>query len=360
MDYVRDLVLRHFNTSSGEYEVVFTSGCTGALRLLGESFPWSGGDCKPRAATNQVGSLSGSGGKSSLQVADQQGRRLSEHSVADSRGEVVYTRNPEAVGDGGRGRLADDGCECSSDGRCVLDCDCSSVFCYLEDNHTSVVGMREVAARYGARIVCTTEHEVVLTDDQLRDARGNYPATRIHGKDTAIEETQQLLANSSINGVGEYSTDSHTETPPTSHSPSPSPQDKPEVHHLFAYPAQSNFSGRKYPLSWIEDITAGRVHIATAGSRLRPEGSWKVLLDAAAFVSTNPLDLSRHPAHFVAISFYKMFGFPTGLGALLVRSDCASLLHKSYYGGGTVAATISRERFHLPRTELHSRLAPKI
>lgn len=47
---------------------------------------------------------------------------------------------------------------------------------------------------------------------------------------------------------------------------------------------------------------------------------WKVLLDAAAFVPTQPLDLSVYPADFVSISFYKMLGFPTGLGALLVRT----------------------------------------
>ena len=46
---------------------------------------------------------------------------------------------------------------------------------------------------------------------------------------------------------------------------------------------------------------------------------WKVLLDAAAFAPTQPLDLSQFPADFVAVSFYKMFGYPTGLGALLVR-----------------------------------------
>jgi len=39
-----------------------------------------------------------------------------------------------------------------------------------------------------------------------------------------------------------------------------------------------------------------------------------VLLDAAAFVPTNPLDLSVVQPDFVVISFYKMFGYPTGVG----------------------------------------------
>jgi molybdenum cofactor sulfurtransferase len=73
-------------------------------------------------------------------------------------------------------------------------------------------------------------------------------------------------------------------------------------------------------------------------------------------VSTNPLDLSEFPADFVTISFYKIFGFPTGLGALLVRRDSCRLLHKRYFGGGTVFGTVSRSGLHVPRLELHERL----
>ena len=61
---------------------------------------------------------------------------------------------------------------------------------------------------------------------------------------------------------------------------------------------------------------------------------WKVLVDAAAYVPTQPLDLSEVPADFVVMSFYKMFGYPTGLGALLVRVEAAELLQKVFEGGG--------------------------
>ena len=67
-------------------------------------------------------------------------------------------------------------------------------------------------------------------------------------------------------------------------------------HNLFAYPAQSNFSGVQHPLAWIPKAQA--------------EG-WDVLLDAAAFVPTNRLDLGEWHPDFVALSFYKMFGYPT-------------------------------------------------
>ena len=38
---VRDLVLQFFNADPAEYQVVFTRSATGALKLVGETFPWS-------------------------------------------------------------------------------------------------------------------------------------------------------------------------------------------------------------------------------------------------------------------------------------------------------------------------------
>ena len=42
------------------------------------------------------------------------------------------------------------------------------------------------------------------------------------------------------------------------------------------------------------------------------------------------------PADFVAISFYKMFGYPSGVGALLVRRQALAALERGYFAGGTV------------------------
>ena len=72
-------------------------------------------------------------------------------------------------------------------------------------------------------------------------------------------------------------------------------QARPDGHHLFAYPAQSNFSGVQHPLKWI----------AMAQAR-----GWDVVLDAAAFVATNRLDLGLWHPDFVPLSFYKMFRLP--------------------------------------------------
>ncbi|MBZ5662164.1 MAG: aminotransferase class V-fold PLP-dependent enzyme [Acidobacteriia bacterium] len=95
----------------------------------------------------------------------------------------------------------------------------------------------------------------------------------------------------------------------------------PSLPNLFAFPAQSNFSGVKHPL----DLVA----------KARTNG-WSVLLDAAAFVPTNRLDLQAVQPDFVTISFYKMFGYPTGIGALLVRKTSFKALKRPWFAGGTV------------------------
>lgn len=43
----------------------------------------------------------------------------------------------------------------------------------------------------------------------------------------------------------------------------------------------------------------------------------------------------------------KMFGYPTGLGALIVRSDAVDMLHKVFWGGGTVSLSTSVDDFHV-------------
>lgn len=91
--------------------------------------------------------------------------------------------------------------------------------------------------------------------------------------------------------------------------------------NLFAYPAQSNVSGVQHPLEWIA---------------LAQERGWDVLVDCAAFVPTNRLDLSRWHPDFVPLSFYKMFGYPTGVGCLLARKQALLKLHRPWYAGGTI------------------------
>ncbi len=102
---------------------------------------------------------------------------------------------------------------------------------------------------------------------------------------------------------------------------------------LFAYPAQSNFSGVQHPLEWI----------ALAQSR-----GFEVLLDAAAFVPTNRLDLRRVTPDFVSLSFYKMFGYPTGIGCLIGRREALARLRRPWFAGGTITvASVQGDRHYL-------------
>jgi len=72
-----------------------------------------------------------------------------------------------------------------------------------------------------------------------------------------------------------------------------------------------------------------------------------VLLDAAAFVPSNRLDLGAVQPSFVTISFYKMFGYPTGVGCLLVRKDAWQRLHRPWFAGGTVNFATVQGRHHI-------------
>lgn len=105
----------------------------------------------------------------------------------------------------------------------------------------------------------------------------------------------------------------------------------PTYPHLFAFPAQSNFSGVKHPLAYVE---------------LAHSKGWDVLLDVAAFVPTNRLDLKAVQPDFVTMSFYKMFGYPTGVGALLIHKRAFGKLHRPWFAGGTVNFASVQGRGH--------------
>jgi selenocysteine lyase/cysteine desulfurase len=143
------------------------------------------------------------------------------------------------------------------------------------DNHNSVIGLREYAARAGAPVTY-----VPVRDTELR-----------------ISDPDFLAALSP--GSGAYP-------------------------GLVAYPAQSNFSGVRHPLAWVPAAQSA---------------GYDVLLDAAAYAPTRRLDLSAVRPEFVTLSFYKMFGFPTGVGCLLARRDALARLRRPWFSGGTVTGT---------------------
>jgi selenocysteine lyase/cysteine desulfurase len=104
-------------------------------------------------------------------------------------------------------------------------------------------------------------------------------------------------------------------------------------NNLFAYPAQSNFSSVKHSLEWIEQAQ---------------KAGWDVLLDAAAYAPTSQLDLSKVHPDYVPISFYKMFGYPTGLGALIARKEALEKLHRPWFAGGTITvASVQGDKYYM-------------
>ncbi|XP_077469060.1 molybdenum cofactor sulfurase isoform X1 [Stigmatopora argus] len=222
VERVRYRILQHFNTTPEEYSVIFTSGCTAAIKLVAEAFPW----------------------------------------------------------------------------RSRTESEAGSHFCYFTDNHTSVVGIRGLTSNRGVVSLPVFPEEV---ENRAKD--------KAQGEDTLCQ------------------------TP-----------------HLFCYPAQSNFSGRKYPLSHVKGIQARRLYPACNHG-----GQWFVLLDAASLVSCSPLNLRDCPADFIPVSFYKIFGFPTGLGALLVHNNSAGILKKAYFGGGTASAYLSGEDYYVQAANLSDR-----
>ena len=146
------------------------------------------------------------------------------------------------------------------------------------DNHNSVNGIREFARRRGAR-----RRYVPLTAPELRVA------------DLAVGEALRRRRG------------------------------------LFAFPAQSNFTGVQHPLTWVD-----KAHRA----------GYDVLLDVAAFLPTNPLDLSEVRPDFVPISWYKVLGYPTGLGCLVARRPALARLRRPWFAGGTITAVSVGTEWH--------------
>lgn len=86
----------------------------------------------------------------------------------------------------------------------------------------------------------------------------------------------------------------------------------------------------------IKRVRGGKIVVAAsdadvANGRRELPREWLVCLDTASYSTTSPLSLSCLKPDFAVMSFYKLFGFPTSLGALLIRKTDnvrASLAHK--------------------------------
>ncbi len=203
VEATRAQILEFFRASPEEYEVIFTPNATGALRLVGESYPFGPG------------------------------------------GQYLLTF----------------------------------------DNHNSVNGIRQFARANGASVTYIPLARADLRVSEGALARQLEPVAPARGRHFARRR------------------------------PGPAPG------NLFAFPAQSNFSGVQHPLAWIAQAQ---------------DAGYDVLLDAAAFAPASRLDLSRWHPDYVSLSFYKIFGYPTGIGALVVRKPALAKLRRPWYAGGTI------------------------
>ena len=163
-----------------------------------------------------------------------------------------------------------------------------STFALTADNHNSVNGIREFARRKGAEVVY-----VPVTAPELRLDRAAM---------SAVLRAAQ-----------------------------------PGARNLLAFPAQSNFSGVQHRLDLVDEAHAA---------------GWDVLVDAAAFAPANRLDVAQVRPDFATFSFYKIMGFPTGIGCLLMRRDRFGVLSRPWFAGGTITiASVAGDGHYLRRDE---------
>jgi selenocysteine lyase/cysteine desulfurase len=180
-----------------------------------------------------------------------------------------------------------------------------------QDNHNSVNGIREFARSRGAatQYVPFCSPELRVDDEAIRHALARPGPGRL---------SAAWPGRLSAAWPGRLS--------------AAWPVAVPRRRGLLAFPAQSNFSGVQHPLRWI----------ATAH-----EHGYDVLLDAAAYVPSNRLDLSMAKPDFVAVSWYKVFGYPTGVGCLIARREALGRLRRPWFAGGSVyMASVIRGDWH--------------
>ena len=225
----------------------------------------------------------------------------------------------------------------------------SSEFRYTASNHTSVVGIRAAAAHAGARVAVV---DVLAAEASESESE---PSVRVRARRDDDGEERRRWRIVERAEISPQRTPSRRPFAP-SREDANEDEDVPEC--LFAYPAECNLSGERFHPSVASAARAadeGTPALSSVGTptppRPRSRRRWRVLCDAAKCAGTRPPDLSREDApDFVALSYYKMFGYPTGLGALVARRDALASLRPRYFGGGVAAGVDADENFFSRRS----------
>lgn len=270
----RGQILDFFGAPRDEYDVVFTSGATAALKLVGETFPFGNSGC----------------------------------------------------------------------------------FAYPSNAHTSVLGLR-----------CFTKRAFCIPSDNLHDMKVDSTSSP-HG--IASKQIRSLCQDRLFSGL---ESDANAQL------------SRDDDFNLLALTGECNFNGRKANLqglfdrinddqgsenhktvrtgeeSWLNNLGAIKIKdeyvemTSNSQAALSRNRRWLWLLDASKLAATSPINIrstfpnKSHRPHFITVSFYKIFGWPTGSGALIIKRSCAPLLRKKYFGGGTISAASAMVDFSIPR-----------
>jgi molybdenum cofactor sulfurtransferase len=216
----------------------------------------------------------------------------------------------------------------------------SSLFVYPQNSHTSVLGIREEVLRHPhTNVICQPID--VLMETILQHSNSNC--------NSSLDETFQRICISS-NGSATSSNNAYIERESTAIGFCPFC-----AKHLLVLPLECNFGGDRSDVQ----LTIHKLHEKCAlpidattneGQKNQQQQRWYTMLDMAKAASTSPINLCELNPDFACVSFYKMFGEPTGLGCLFVKRTAIDLLfpptildpsstdssRRRYVGGGSV------------------------
>ena len=181
----------------------------------------------------------------------------------------------------------------------------NGVFAYPSNAHTSLLGMRGYS-----------KNAMLVPFEKLVDYESVIKISSSSSSSSTSSSTTTTTSTSTST--------SSSSTTTTSTSPSSTSSD----YNLLALSGECNFSGSKLDFNnvynkvkechgtdWLtNELSATVVKSHNEEVLTTNDESWLLFLDAAKLSSTSPLNLSLSLPHFIAVSFYKMFGYPTGLG----------------------------------------------
>lgn len=96
-----------------------------------------------------------------------------------------------------------------------------------------------------------------------------------------------------------------------------------KARKLIGIPGESNASGLKHNVRRYVDYAH--------------KNGFEAIVDAAALAPTSNIDMEKlGKPNFMSISFYKIFGYPTGIGCLIAKRSSLNGFQKPWFAGGTV------------------------